>query len=123
MRDEDFFWAGVDEGRLVAQKCTGCGTLRHPPSPMCANCQSLDWEAQPLSGRGRIFSWLISKHPTEPDAAPRTVILVDLEEGPRLVSNLQGEGVPEIGAPVELFFADVGGARLPQFRIADEVAS
>jgi uncharacterized OB-fold protein len=122
MRDEDFFWTGVDEGRLVAQKCTGCGTLRHPPSPMCANCQSLGWAPQILSGRGRIFSWLISRHPTKPDAAPRTVILVDLEEGPRMVSNLQGEGAPEIGAAVELFFAYVGGARLPQFRIAAQAA-
>jgi uncharacterized OB-fold protein len=122
MRDEDFFWAGVDDGRLVAQKCTGCDTLRHPPSPMCANCQSLEWDVQAISGRGRIYSWLISKHPTRPDGEPRTVILIDLEEGLRMVSNLQRADVPEIGASVELFFADIAGARLPQFRTVGEAS-
>jgi len=118
MRDEDFFWSGVDEGRLLAQKCAACGTLRHPPAPMCGTCNALGWEPHALSGRGRIFSWLISKHPTQPDAEPRTVILVDLDEGLRMVSNLRGGDTPAIGATVGVFFADIGGARLPQFRIA-----
>jgi uncharacterized OB-fold protein len=117
MRDEDFFWAGVDEGRLLAQKCRGCGALRHPPSPMCANCQSLDWEPQELTGRGQVFGWLISKHPTQPDADPRTVVLVELEEGIRMVSNLAGGGPTRIGEAVEVCYADVNGARLPQFRV------
>ena len=116
MRDEDFFWAGVDEGRLLAQKCLGCGALRHPPSPICAQCQSLEWEPQPLSGRGKVFGWLISKHPSKPDAQPRTVVLVELEEGLRLVSNLSGGGETSIGKAVEACFEEVDGVRLPQFR-------
>jgi uncharacterized OB-fold protein len=119
MRDEDFFWQGVDKGRLLAQRCAQCGTLRHPPVPMCAQCQSLEWRAEQLSGRGRVFSWLISKHPTKPDNASRTVLLVDLEEGLRFVSNLDGGGEAEIGGPVELVFRDVDGMRLPQFRKAE----
>jgi uncharacterized OB-fold protein len=118
MRDEDFFWEGVDQGRLLAQKCANCGTLRHPPAPMCSECQSLEWKAQELSGRGTIYSWLISKHPTQPDASPRTVVLVALEEGIRFVSNLAAGEKADIGKPVELYFDTVNGTRLPQFRLA-----
>jgi uncharacterized OB-fold protein len=114
-RDDDFFWEGVDRGELLAQSCSQCGTLRHPPAPMCASCQHLKWEPRALSGRGTVFSWLVSKHPTKPDAAPRTVALVDLEEGLRLVSNLvEGETV-EIGDAVSLTFGETRGARIPMF--------
>lgn len=116
MRDDDFFWEGIDHGKLLAQKCRSCGKMRNPPTPMCAQCQSLEWSPQPLSGFGTVYAWLISKHPTRSDASPRTVILVELVEGLRLVSNLEGGGPAEIGMPVELVFGEVDGAILPQFR-------
>jgi len=118
MSDEAFFWEGVDRGQLLAQKCGDCGGLRHPPVPMCPACQSLSWTAQALSGRGRVHGWIVSKHPSRPDESPRTVVLVDLEEGIRLVSNLEGAAHIEIGAPVEVVFREIGGATLPQFRPA-----
>lgn len=114
-RDDDFFWKGVDQSKLLAQCCSQCETLRHPPAPMCACCQSVAWEARELSGRGKVYSWLISKHPTKADVAPRTVVLVDLEEGLRLVSNIvAGESV-RIGDPVRITFGEVDGAKLPMF--------
>jgi uncharacterized protein len=114
-QDDDFFWEGVDQGKLLAQSCLQCGTLRHPPAPMCARCQSVAWEPRELSGRGKVRSWLISKHPSKADAMPRTVVLVDLDEGLRLVSNIvAGESV-EIGDPVSLTFGEVHGARFPMF--------
>ncbi|HVM66326.1 MAG TPA: zinc ribbon domain-containing protein, partial [Acidimicrobiales bacterium] len=88
--DNRFFWDGVRDGRLLIQRCSGCGAVRHPPGPMCPRCQSLDWEAIEASGRGTIHSWVLSHHPTEPDAEPRVVVLVDLEEGVRMVGNLTG---------------------------------
>jgi uncharacterized protein len=115
--DNRFFWEGVREGRLLLQKCSSCGALRHPPGPMCPACQSLAWEAVDASGRGTIYSWVVSQHPTEPDTEPRTVVLVDLEEGVRLVANLVG-GTPVNDAPVEVGFASVDGVALPQFRLA-----
>ncbi len=115
--DNRFFWDGVRDGRLLLQKCTSCGVVRHPPGPMCPSCQSLAWEAVDASGRGTIHSWVVSRHPTEPDAEPRTVVLVDLEEGVRLVSNLVGGGDPVNDAPVEACFATVDGVALPQFRL------
>ena len=116
--DNRFFWEGVEEGRLLLQRCSGCGELRHPPGPMCPSCLSLEWQAEEASGRGTIYSWVLSHHPTEPDAEPRVVVLVDLEEGVRLVANLQGVPATEVatGLAVEAFFAEVGGVLLPQFR-------
>jgi uncharacterized OB-fold protein len=85
---------------------------------MCPECLSLEWEAVTSSGRGSIYSWVVSHHPTEPDTEPRIVVLVELEEGVRLVANLQGLpwGQVRNDLPVEVFFADVDGVRLPQFR-------
>ena len=116
--DNRFFWRGVEEGRLLVQRCSACGELRHPPGPMCPSCLSLDWEAEEVSGRGAVYSWVVSHHPTEPDAEPRVVVLVDLEEGVRLVANLQGLAWAEVtnDLPVEVFFAPVAGVVLPQFR-------
>ena len=114
-----FFWEGAEAGRLLLQRCDGCGTLRNPPRPMCGVCQSLEWTAVDASGRGTIQSWIASHHPNEPDAPPRIVILVDLEEGLRLVSNLVDATPDEVdnGAPVELCFRRYGDVTLPQFRL------
>jgi len=83
---------------------------------MCPACQSLRWTAQALSGRGKVYAWIVSRHPSRPDHAPRTVVLVDLEEGIRLVSNMEVADHVEIGAPVEVVFREIGGITLPQFR-------
>jgi uncharacterized OB-fold protein len=117
--DNRFFWEGVREGRLLVQRCSSCGTLRHPPGPMCPRCLSLEWEAIEASGRGTIHSWVLSHHPTEPDAEPRVVVLVDLEEGVRMVGNLTGTQWREIRneSPVQAYFADVDGVALPQFAV------
>jgi len=115
MRDDDAFWAAVDEGRLIAQRCLDCGTLRYPLLPMCGHCQSLAWEEHPLSGRGQVYAWLVSQHPTKADDSPRTVLLVDLAEGLRIVSNLAGGGPAEIGMPVHVSFTQVEGRTFHQF--------
>jgi uncharacterized OB-fold protein len=65
-----------------------------------------------------IHTWIISKHPSQPDPDPKTVILVDLEEGVRFVSNLIDSENAASGAPVVLEFAEVKGRRLPLFRTA-----
>jgi uncharacterized protein len=88
--------------------------------PMCPNCGSVNRDSQESTGRGTVYTWIQSHHPTEPDAAPRVVILVDLEEGIRMVSNLQGTEIADVrhGMPVEVFFDDFDGVVLPQFRLA-----
>ena len=87
---------------------------------MCGACGSLEWDTQESTGRGRIVSWISSLHPNRPDDDPRIVILVQLEEGTRLVSNLVD--APHRGPydelPVVVEFRDDRGARTPFFRVA-----
>ncbi len=119
-QDDQFFWDAAAEGRLVIQRCADCGTLRHPPAPMCGTCGSLRWDTADSSGRGRIVSWISSLHPNRPDEQPRIVILVELEEGTRLVSNLVDvtDDGPYDDLPVIVDFRDDRGALTPFFRVA-----
>jgi uncharacterized OB-fold protein len=116
--DDQFFWDGVAEHRLLLERCASCKTVRHPPSPMCGVCLSTEREPFDATGRARVYSWIVSRHPSEPDAEPRIVALVELEEGVRMVTNLQDVAVDDVrpGLPVELFFAEIDGTVLPQFR-------
>ena len=118
-RGNQWFWDGVDRHQLLIQRCASCGTLRMPPAPMCGACQSLDWEAHPAAGRGTIHSWIVSQHPTETDAVPRIVVLVELEEGVRVVSNVIDADPAEVDneLPVELALATYDDVTLPQFRL------
>jgi uncharacterized OB-fold protein len=115
--DDASFWEGVKDGRLLLARCASCSKLQQPPSPMCPRCGSLEWDTQEASGRGTIHSWIVSHHPTEPDDAPRIVVLVELDEGVRIVSNLDAS-VAEVenDMPVEVVFVEVDGVTLPQFR-------
>lgn len=122
MRDDDFFWEGVSNGQLLFQQCSDCGALRHPPGPMCPECQSFAWQPKAASGRGNVCAWIESKHPTRPDEHPRIVALIQLPEGVRLVSNLRELDLDEVrdGLPVEVFYEQIDGQILHQFRPAVE---
>ena len=116
--DDQYFWDGVAQDKLLLQRCASCGVLRQPPAPMCGACHLLDWDTQESRGLGEIYSWIDSHHPSEPDAQPRIVVLVELEEGVRIVSNLREADHDQIrnGMAVELFFVEESGVKLPQFR-------
>jgi uncharacterized OB-fold protein len=87
--DNRDFWEAARDGRLVAQRCVGCGRLRHPPRPMCPYCHSLDYELAELEGGGTVYSYSILHHPQNPAFTyPVIAALVDLDEGVRLVTNL-----------------------------------
>ena len=107
--DDRSFWDGVSRDRLLLQRCADCHAVQHPPSPMCPTCQSVHREWFDVSGRGSVYSWIQSHHPSAPDEAPRIVALIDLDEGPRIVSNLQDIELAAIepGLPVEVFFAEI----------------
>lgn len=116
--DDQFFWDGAAEGRLLLQRCGECGVVRHPPQPMCGACGSLALDTVEASGRGTVFSWIVSA-PSRPEAVERIAALVELEEGVRLVTNLLGvdRDTARIGMPVQCEFVEVQeGLTLPQFR-------
>ena len=118
-RDTAWWVDGWARNELLIQRCEGCGRLRHPPQPRCASCRSPEWTAVRASGRGQLFSYIVSHHPpVDGFEAPFVVALVELDEGTRLVSNVIGV-VPEdvyIGMPLELEFVRVDpDMTLPQF--------
>jgi uncharacterized OB-fold protein len=119
-RDNQFFWEGAAKGQLLIQRCTECGKLRHPPGPMCPSCHSLKWDTVAASGRGTVHSFVVMHRPAIPPfETPNPIVLVDLEEGVRLVAGIGGIA-PEkiaIGMPVEVEFPEVEpGYFVPNFR-------
>jgi len=116
------YWDACRQGRLVVQRCSGCRRLRFFPSLGCPHCGSdqLTWER--VSGRGRIYSWVVVHPPVLPAFAgkvPYNVVLVELEEGVRMVSSLVDcpNDRIAIGMPVEVLFEPLTDEiTLPKFR-------
>ncbi len=89
--DSAFFWEGAKRGELLIQRCTGCEKLWHPPRPMCPNCHSIKLAPARMSGRATVYSWAMPIHPFPHGfVTPPIVALIDLDEGPRIVSNVVG---------------------------------
>jgi uncharacterized OB-fold protein len=120
MRDDDFFWEGAKAHRLLVQRCEACDRLHHPPVALCPECHGSALSPVECSGRGEIAGWVASKHPTRPDEEVRIVAVIALEEGVRMVSNLQDVELSAVqaGLPVEVCFKAFGDTVLPQFRPA-----
>jgi uncharacterized OB-fold protein len=85
-------WESIDAHQWSLQACTDCGTFRYPPAPICANCLSMASKWTALSGRGSIISWVVFHRQYFDDyPPPYNVVAVQLEEGPLVISNLEGE--------------------------------
>jgi uncharacterized OB-fold protein len=120
------FWDATAQGRLLLKRCLDCGSVIWYPRAFCPECASLRTEWFPASGRGRIYSYTVN-HRTEgayKDAAPLVLAYVELEEGPRMMTNIVGAGPRlAVGLPVEVVFHDTGeGSALPRFRPAASAA-
>jgi len=92
------FWAGARRQELRIQRCRACGRAYFFPRPFCPHCSSRDVEWFTASGRGRLYSYVINHRPPPgfQDVAPYVIAIVELEEGPRMMSNVVGvEPVPE----------------------------
>ncbi|GHH05985.1 bifunctional MaoC family dehydratase N-terminal/OB-fold nucleic acid binding domain-containing protein [Streptomyces lanatus] len=108
-RDNAAFWEGVRRHRLLIQRCTSCGTLRHPWLPGCNACGGLDWDTVEASGEGTVYSYVVMHHPPFPAYdPPYAVALIELAEGVRMIGNVVG--VPydkvRIGLPLRLEFQE-----------------
>jgi len=120
--DTAFFWEGTKVGELRVQRCPDCGTLRHPPGPMCPSCGAEKPDYIVASGHGEIFSYVVHHHPAVPGKQlPIVIALVELEEGVRMLGELV-EASPEdveIGKPVELALTKIDDdLTLPYWRLA-----
>ena len=108
-QDNEFFFAAAREGRLEIQRCTDCKVLRHPPAPACPRCRSFAWDTVESSRRCTLHSYTVVHHPPDPAFAyPLVVGLVDLEEGTRLVADINGVAPDDlhIGMDLEVGFAE-----------------
>lgn len=118
--DNAFFWEGLAARKLLFQSWNG--RLRHPPGPMDPETGALDFEIVEASGRGTIHSFVVMHQPRMPGFDyPLPVVLVELEEGVRIVANMI-DAAPEavaIGRAVVADFVEVEpGYILPAFRFA-----
>jgi uncharacterized OB-fold protein len=118
------FWKAARRHELTALRCLDCGTFRFPAREVCSGCLSRRAEWQRVSGRGRVFSAVVmhqASHPWFASRTPYAVVVVELDEGARMLSTVAG---PEpqaiaIGMPVEVDFEDLTAeVSLPLFRPA-----
>lgn len=118
--DNAWWWQRAAEGVLAIQRCAACGTLRHPPRPMCGECRSLAWDHVAASGQGSVASYTVLYHPQFPGYEyPLIIVLVDLEEGTRITAELKDCDPEDVrfGMAVTAFIhEDADGFRLPMFR-------
>ena len=118
------FFAGANEGKLMLVKCSQCGTFRLPGRERCLDCWSTESEWAQASGKGKLYTYGIMHqkyHPAFADETPYNYALVELEEGPRLVTNIVDCEPDELKTdmPVEAVFDHVTDeATLIRFRPA-----
>jgi uncharacterized OB-fold protein len=116
------FWESCQAGRLRLQQCGACGHVRYPISRFCPRCLSGEFEWAEMSGRGTVFSYIVfhrAYHPGFKDDVPYNVALVQLEEGPRMFSNIVGASndAVRVGDPVQVVFdAVTPEVTIPRFR-------
>lgn len=120
------FYGFCKQEELHFQKCTSCGAFRHVPREICAECNSFEWEWVKSSGKGTIYSWVVvnrALHPAfydpSPNAVPMAPIVVEMEEGVRLLSNMVNcpPDQLEMDMPVTVVYEAVTDeVTLPRFR-------
>lgn len=120
------FWDACKQHELWLPFCRACQNFYWYPRDFCPGCFSWDTEWRRASGRGTIYTFAIQYrawHPGWADEVPYVTALVDLEEGPRVYTNIIGvDADPKhirCGIPVEVVFEDVSAdISLPKFRPA-----
>jgi uncharacterized protein len=84
------FWDGTKRGELRLQRCNHCAKSYFPPRPFCPACGSGDVKVVKASGKGRIHTFIISNFRSPGFTPPYSVAVVELEEGPRMLTNIVG---------------------------------
>src|SRR3981189_3481780 len=106
------YWEGARRHQLLIQRCVDCGHGWRPPLPRGPECHSASVEWTPVSGRGRIYTYTVVYHATHAamvDKVPYISALVQMEEGPRVLTNLRNcvEEDVQVGMPVSLIFEEL----------------
>ena len=114
------FWTGGKDGRLLIQRCSGCGRYAHPPLPLCPKCRTETMEPTPVSGRGTVKTFTVNYQPWLPGLNPQFVFAaVELPEQAELYVFTNILAPPESvrsGLPVKVCFENHEDVWLPLFR-------
>ena len=82
------FWEGTRAGELRLQRCDSCRQVYFPPRPFCPACAAREVSVFRASGKGRLYSYVIHHRPVPGFTPPYAIAVVELDEGPRLMSNI-----------------------------------
>ena len=117
------FWDSLRAHAMQLQRCVECDRFVYYPRPLCPKCSSANLVWTPVSGRGSVHAFTIPYRHPDPafgTRVPYVVVLVELEEGARMLANLvEVEPGPEsvsVGLPVEIVYDDRESVTLPAFR-------
>ena len=123
--ESDFFWDKTRKHELWIQKCVDCDTAFFYPRMICPDCLEDTIEWFKTSGKGFLYTYMINHRPPPgfEDEAPYAIAIVQLDEGPRMMTNIVGiESTPEnlvLDMPLEVVFEDiVDDMSLPKWRPA-----
>ncbi|MFC2045777.1 Zn-ribbon domain-containing OB-fold protein [Chloroflexota bacterium] len=120
--DNKAFWDGCKQHQLRFQKCQNCGLVRWPPSLICPNCHSQDAEWLTASGKGKVYSFAVyhqAYHPAFENDLPYVTAIIQLTEGPCILSNIVGCNPEDIKCdmPVVVTWDDITAEfSLPKFK-------
>lgn len=122
--DTAALWRGLHDGQLLLQHCMACGHVQYYQQATCRACGREELEHRPAGGRGKVHSFSVvhrAPGPAFKADVPYAVLLVELEEGPRMISTYTG-GPPDdvtFDMPVALAFEKITDeVTLPRFRKA-----
>ncbi len=115
------YWDSLARGALVFQRCKQCGHAWLPVRSECPHCLAVDWGWEKAAGGAKLVSWVVyhtAYHPAFASRLPYTVAVVELDEGPRMISNVTGLDASKplrIEQRLRLVVQDEGGTAVPRF--------
>lgn len=116
------YWEGARAGRLMLQRCSACGKVRHYPQLLCGHCQSDQVEWIQSSHRAKVHSWTVAHHAFHPGFAeelPYTLVIADMDEGVRVMGRYRSGTPLALDLPLQLHFEpDAQETPVPVFRPA-----
>ena len=119
--DSEPFWTSAHARALRLPKCLACAEFFFPPAPFCPRCwrDEISWEL--VAGTGKVFSFVTFQRLYDPsfeDLLPYDVAVIQLDEGPRMLSRLTGTGNPAVDARVEVVYEELDEhTTLPLFQV------
>jgi uncharacterized OB-fold protein len=119
--DSENWWAAIQDQQLMVSTCQSCARVSLYARPFCPHCWSEQVALTPSSGRARLYTWSVVHQNAAPfaDRTPYVAAMVDLVEGPRLMTVIEGCAIADLVPDLELeiaFRVDEDGFTVPTFR-------